>query len=65
MPHVYVDVYAGDPCEFIRDASGDHEVGEKTVDAFVYTDGEEFEAAMKVIDLLKDGTHFDVRNEVN
>lgn len=65
MSHVYIDTYDGDPYEFVRDASGDHELGEKAVDAHVYTDGEEIEAAIKILELLKAGTHFDVRNEVN
>ena len=65
MSHTYIDTYDGDAYEFVRDATGDHEVGEKTIDALTNTDGEELEAAMKVIELIKDGTHFDVRHEVN
>ena len=65
MSHTYIDTYDGDPYDFIRDANGDHALGEKTTDAHSFTDGEEIEAAIKILELLNAGTHFDVRNEVN
>lgn len=58
MSYIYVTEYDGDPEEFDIDAPGSE--GAKGLQHRL-RDGEELDAVVLIAELLREGTHFDVR----
>ncbi|GAA1064715.1 hypothetical protein [Streptomyces asiaticus] len=58
MSYIFLTEYDGDPEEFVQDDP--ESVGNVDVQ-HSFTDGEELDAMALIAELLREGTHFDVR----
>lgn len=58
--NIYITTYDGDAEEYDREVGDPGDV----VRTKRYTDGEELDAAARIVNLLSETTHFDVRVEV-
>ena len=66
MSRIMIRTYDGDPAEYDWDQPDTPEnIGNPSDDTQDYTDGEELMAAAKILELLDEGKHFDVRQWVN